>query len=363
MKIWLVPSAFFPHRGGVEELTLKLAQQLQARGHQLLVIVHRNPSDLPEDDIVEEVRVRRIDFPSPGRRPRQFLHFLGAQLMVQRVLGRLEPQPDVVHIQCPSNQTLSTALYTRRKRLPLIVTSQGEVVMDAHQVFQRSAYMRWSLRLASRWAAALTACSSWTARQAAEIAPRFATAQSILNGVDPEDWIVDPPPSDPVICAWGRHVPQKGLDLAIRAFEGVRRAVPGARLLVGGDGTERERLMSLAGPAVEFLGPLDRNGVRLMLQQARVAVVPSRIEPFGIVALEALAAGRNLVYSNRGGLSEAAGRCGVAVDPENVPALSSAIVRALRSPVDVVANRERASEISWSRITRAYEQIYEAYAW
>ncbi|MDT7537997.1 MAG: glycogen synthase [Actinomycetota bacterium] len=358
MRIWLAPSAFFPHSGGVEELTLKLGQHLQRRGHDVLVVVHRHPADLPAQAVVEGLPVRRVSFPTAGRRPGRVLAVGRDHRRVQAELSALD-RPDLVHIQCPSNQTLPIALFTRRTSTPLVLTSQGEIVMDADRIYQRSRYLRQSLRFGTRQAAALTACSRWTAEQAARIAPTFATARSVPNGVDPGDWSMAPVPVEPVFCCWGRHVPQKGLDLAIEAFGQARARLPGARLLVGGDGPERSRLAALAGPGVEFLGPLDRGGVRAMLQSARVAIVPSRVEPFGIVALEALAAGRSLVYSRTaGGLPEAVGDRGRGVDPADTTAFAHALVGAAVDPVDAEGNAAYAASFSWDAITEQYAEIY-----
>ena len=47
MRMWLAPSAFFPARGGVEELTHQLAKEYMRRGHEVTVVVHRNPMELP----------------------------------------------------------------------------------------------------------------------------------------------------------------------------------------------------------------------------------------------------------------------------------------------------------------------------
>jgi glycosyltransferase involved in cell wall biosynthesis len=232
--------------------------------------------------------------------------------------------------------------------------------MDADHIYQRSLYMRLSLRAAARFAAGLTACSAWTAQQCLPYAPRFASAQIIPNGVDPAQWDVGPTPAAPVLCAWGRHVPQKGFDLLIEAFALLRQQLGHARLLIGGNGSETPRLQALSGDGVELLGPLDRAGVKRLLASSRVAVVPSRIEPFGIVAVEALAAGRGLVYARDTGLAEAAGGCGRPADVYDATALAAAISSELESPTDPAAGRARAGELAWSRICDSYLAAYDA---
>lgn len=363
MRVWLAPSAFAPHVGGVEELSLKLARHLQDGGHDVLVVTHREPTDLPAVAMVDGVDVRRVRFPAPARWPRAAADYLASRRRVSAALDDLAlsvGRPDVVHVVCAAQQTDHLDRWCRHTGVPLVVTTQGETVMDAHDIYGRSTWMRSVLRRASEHAVGLTACSTWTAEQAATIAPRFARARVILNGVDPHDWAVpDDLPVQPVVGAWGRHVQQKGFDLLLDAWPRVRAHVPGARLLLGGDGPETPRLRSLASPGVELLGPLARDAVReRLLAATRVVVVPSRLEPFGIVAVEALAAGRSVVYSTTGGLGEATGGLGVGVDPTDPQVLAAAVITMLRHPDDPRRCRARAQQLSWSLLTREYENVY-----
>lgn len=358
MRIWLAPSAFFPARGGVEELTLQLAREYVRVGHDVMVVVHRHPAELPRREVVEGVPVARVLMDLPGSALGRLARY---PLDLARTVGELRalgPAPDVVHVQCPANQLPAITGYAARARIPLVVTTQGEVTMDAHQIYQQSAQMRTGLRVASRAAAALTACSTRAALDAATVAPRFAGAEVVPNGVDPAQWTVTPLPEQPVYAAWGRHVRQKGLDLLIGAFARVRDDLPEAVLRIAGDGSETAALRALAGPGVEFLGPLDRAGVQRLLADSRVAVVPSRLEPFGIVAVEAMAAGRTVVWSTSGGLDEATGGLGYGVDPTDPAALARAMVTAYQAPVPVAQARAHAESLSWARIAARYLAIY-----
>ena len=358
MHLWVAPSAFFPHRGGVEELTFQLGLALQARGHSVRIVTHRHPPSLEQHETVETLVVSRMRFSAPTANAGALARFIGGECSVQRALDALSPLPDLVHIQCPSVQTAPLVLYARRHRIPLVVTSQGEVAMDANQIYQHSAFMRLSFRIAARSAAALTACSTWTAAQCTSFAPRFAEATVIPNGVSPEQWDVGPPPREPVLCAWGRHVPQKGFDLAIEAFAVLRDRIPDALLVIGGDGVETPRLRAMAGDGIEFVGALDREGVRRLLARSRAAVVPSRIEPFGIVALEALAAGRGLVYAAGTGLVEAAGQSGRPADVNDREGLAAAMESELVAPTAPATGRAWALDHSWDRICDRYLSVY-----
>jgi glycosyltransferase involved in cell wall biosynthesis len=344
----------------VEELTLQLAREYQRRGHAVTVVVHRHPPTLPDTAVVEGVPVVRIPFELPGRSVRRLL---GAPASFQRQIRELEaigPAPDVLHVQCAANQVPAVALYARRHGVPLVLTTQGEVTMDADAVYHRSAQMRVALRLGSRLATVHTACARRAGDDAATVASGFRGCQIIPNGVDLSQWELSPLPEEPVFVAWGRHVPQKGFDLLIRAFDLVRKELPEAILRIGGDGPVTEQLRAMAGEGVEFVGPLDRRGVQLLLQGARVAVVPSRLEPFGIVAVEAMAAGRGVVWSTNGGLADATGGLGWEVDPTDTPALADALLRAHRQPLEPTVARAHAEGLAWSSIADRYVALYSA---
>lgn len=355
MRLWLCPSSFAPHRGGVEELTLKLAHQLSHRGHEVLVVTNRHPDILPAADVVEGVQVRRVQFSLPARRPASLLRHAVDAPRARRQLADL-PAPDLVHVICLSSQTAALTGYSRSRHLPLVLTTQGETEMDSQAIYHKNPWLRRDLRRAARSARVLTACSDWTRRHTSAYAPEFLRAEVVLNGVQPDDWLLEERPDKPVFAAWGRHVREKGFDLLLRAFPRVRAELPESRLLIGGDGPERRNLIDQSG--VEFLGSLDRAGVRRMLAATRVAVVPSRLEPFGIVALEALAAGRGLVYSSNGGLAEAAGSCGRPADPTDAEALADAMVAEHLAPTPVKEARNRARSVAWPIIAEQYEQLY-----
>jgi len=128
----------------------------------------------------------------------------------------------------------------------------------------------------------------------------------------------------------GRLVTEKGVDLLIRSFARLRAAYPEVRLSIVGDGPERDALIRLAadsgcGGAVTFMGSRPPQEVAALLATQRCLVVPSvGYEPFGIVALEGLAAGCEVIVTRRGGLPEAVGDFGWVVAPE-IDAMSEAM--------------------------------------
>jgi glycogen synthase len=157
----------------------------------------------------------------------------------------------------------------------------------------------------------------------------------------------------------GRLVGEKGVHLLVDAAPAVLAAVPAAKFVVAGKGPllldMRRRVVERGLDAkfffTGFVSDADRDR---LFRVADVAVFPSLYEPFGIVALEAMAARAPLVVSRAGGLAEIVehGVTGVHVYPDNPDSLAWGIVHTLQNPEWAVA-----------RVSAAYEQVRSEYDW
>jgi glycogen(starch) synthase len=112
----------------------------------------------------------------------------------------------------------------------------------------------------------------------------------------------------------GRLVTDKGCDLLLRAFSGLSRTHSSTlTLTIIGTGPEEENLKKLVSqldisPLVKFTGGMIPEKVAIEMNNHKVLIVPSNVEPFGIVVLEGLACGCKVIVSEKGGLVEAGGR-------------------------------------------------------
>jgi glycosyltransferase involved in cell wall biosynthesis len=136
----------------------------------------------------------------------------------------------------------------------------------------------------------------------------------------------------------GRLVSDKGGDVLLRALKFLENDNLFPDLTIVGSGPEEENLRRLAvelglDRQLTFAGQKSGAPLAEILNQHRVLVVPSRwAEPFGIVALEGIACGCIVVGSEKGGLKEAIGPCGVTFENENARALAYQLKRLLNEP-------------------------------
>ena len=188
---------------------------------------------------------------------------------------------------------------------------------------------------------------------------RFANAVPIARWQD----------GSPNLLFVGRHEPRKGLLDLLKAQRILRKTGYGTRLLVVGTGPqEREarRYVATRGlQGVEFLGRVSDAEKAQLYRTARVFVSPATGgESFGIVLLEAMAAGTPIVCSDIHGYKGVVRRDreGLLVPPHEPKELAEAIARVLDEPALAermgAAGRLRAEEFSWPRVTAKVEEYY-----
>lgn len=387
MKIAIFASAFHPSLGGVEELVRQLAHALKRAGHEAIVVTERWPRDLPAFEEYEGIRVYRFPFRVATSARRFWVrlksvvsHRLTGGAIERRIAEVLRREKiDIIHVQCVSSNAIYAQNAARRLGLPLVVTLQGELTMDATQLFQRSPQARQMMRNALENADAITGCSGQTVAEAQDFygQPFGERARVVYNGIRLADFADAAPYQHlrPFILGIGRHVPQKGFDVLLRAYAQMRREVEGKvetvpDLLLAGDGASHEALKALGeelelGGALHFVGRVDRAGAVALFKGCEFFVLPSRHEPMGIVNLEAMAAGRAVVASRVGGVPELVedGKNGILVPPDDPGFLALALGRLVSEPA--LSKRlgecgaRRARDFDWDVIAARYLQIYQ----
>ncbi|WP_432745621.1 glycosyltransferase [Streptomyces sp. JH002] len=283
-------------------------------------------------------------------------------------------RPDVVHLHS-AKAGLAGRLGVRG-RVPTVFQPHAWSFEAAEGVTRRAA-VRWE-RLAARWADRVV-CVSEAERDLGVRAGVTARWSVIRNGIDlaryPAAGEVDRrqaraalaavhglPQRAPLVVCVGRLCRQKGQDLLLAAWRRVLERVPGARLVLVGDGPERARLEATADPRhVLFAGHTDDPVP--WYTAADLVVQPSRWEGMALAPLEAMAVGRAVLLSDVGGGREslAPGQADECLVPAgDVAALGQAMTALLTAP-----ERRRAlarAAQAHTRATRGTDTMAAAYA-
>jgi glycosyltransferase involved in cell wall biosynthesis len=270
-------------------------------------------------------------------------------------------RPDVLHANLISPFSCQYAISAA---IALGIPSIAVYQLPNTPVNRRQRFLK---RLTAHWTTAHVGVGERTAREVERtIGLRPGQVRTIHNGVP--DTLVSPPLARDdglaTIGAVGRLVPQKGLDVLLRAMA----EVPAARAMLVGQGDEEERLQALAhrlgvADRVSFLGWVD--DPRRLLPSFDVFALPSRFEGFPLAVLEAQLAEVPVVAADVGSVAEAVihERTGLLVPPDDPQALATALNTLLsdrqsgrrlgRAGRELVLDRYTATHMA-----RAFERLY-----
>ncbi len=227
--------------------------------------------------------------------------------------------------------------------------------------------LRWLERMAIRRSHALIAISEHTARRFRDANPEFAGRRidicqpAVRDEMSPEGTGEAPDIPAAFALIVGRMAAEeryKGHDMLIDLWPRVTAEVPGARLVIAGEGNDRARLESKAAPledGVSFLGRVSDETLAALYRHCAFFVMPSRDEGFGLVFLEAMRAAKACI----GGVGAAAeiiedGVTGLVVDPADPEQALKAVLRLYREP----ETRERMGRAGAARVAARYSEAH-----
>jgi glycogen(starch) synthase len=366
--------------GGLGRHVHALATALAAAGHEVTVVT-RHGEGAPLDEVSDGVRVVRAP-QDPPLFPfatdtllawtMSFNHALTRAALRVAAEHLAAGQPfDVVH---GHDWLVTHAAVTLKHHLgvPLVATVHATeagrhsgwlpaelnrcihsvewwLTYEARRVLVCSGYMRWEVtRLFELPAGKVEVIENGVAERS--FAARPAAAREVRQRYGG---------GGPLLVYAGRLVYEKGVQDLLAAVPRLRRRFPGLRVVIAGDGKYRPDLEAEArrrrlGRAVTFAGFVSGDELPALYGAADCVVVPSRYEPFGLVALEAAAAGAPLAVSATGGLAEfvAPGVTGVTFPPGDPAGLADAVTGLLSD--EVLAHR---------LARRARRLVSERYGW
>jgi len=365
--------------GGISAHADGLARALARAGHEVVVLTLHHP-DAPEDAVVDGVRVLRARAELPWLPDDHFVaHMAGANHHLVAAAARLDGwRPDVVHAHDWLVAWAGNTLHVTWGA-PLVATihaterGRGGGHLSPGQSTAINSVEWWLTYEATR----VICCSTFMRDEVVSAFQLPADKVDVVpNGVDPEDWGPGPPDGrrgsdEPLIVSWGRVQYEKGFQTLVHALPEVRLAVPGVRAVIAGRGSYLSDLRATAQASgvadiCEFPGFIPDEELKQLLHQATVAVIPSFYEPFGIVALEAMAAGAPVVAAASGGLIEVIDGTGAGLlyPPGDAGALSGALRRVLAQP-DALADQQATAfallerRYTWDKVAEATLPVYE----
>jgi len=364
MHVLHVGKYYPPYRGGIETVVEQLCRGLARRGLAITALVS-NDSLATVDETIDGVRVLRL-----GRTAE-----LNSQPLNLGLLPQLRRMPfDVLHLHTP-NPVGALAAFVAGRAEPIVVTHHSDIVRQ--RLLGGAATLAQSLLY--RRAAALVAATPKHIEYS-RVLRRFESKCRVIHfPIDalpylnaPTAWDEQLPPAwqdQPLALFVGRLVYYKGLDVLLEAT----RLAPRARLAIVGVGPLLDRLVELAArlgisERVKFLGAVPEDRLQALYKAARFLVLPSVApsEAFGMVQLEAMAAGRPVIstdlksgvpYVNQHGVT------GLIVPPKDPRALAIAMETLFNDETRArslgeAAQRRVLAEFHVDKVVDAHVELY-----
>ncbi|NHV96939.1 MAG: glycosyltransferase family 4 protein, partial [Thaumarchaeota archaeon] len=342
----------FPPRiiGGIAPHVYNLSINLVKLGVEVHVVTCDFPNT-PEYEVVEGVEVHRFDsynLPTPDFAAWVQLMNLNMQRAATQIIKSKQGGSIIIHAHDWLAAKAGIGL-KHLNRVPLVSTihateygRRGGVFSDYNRMIHEIEV--WLGSESKR----VICCSHFMAEQVNKVlGVPYEKIRVIPNGIDPAIFTnlkgVGEVRSrfaergEKLVLFVGRLVVEKGVHVLLDAIPKVLQKVE-AKFVIAGDGYLRSEVVKRVaerglGGKVHVTGYLDTDTIRRLFLAADVCVIPSLYEPFGIVALEAMAAGCPVVASDTGGLSEIVEheKTGVKVYPNNPDSLAWGILRVLES--------------------------------
>jgi glycosyltransferase involved in cell wall biosynthesis len=323
----------------------RLAQRLTQRGHEINVVTPQVFADSKPCEEWNGVTVHRFPYPSGGRKlvehdrvplKAMMFYLLRGTMWARRIAH--EHACDVIHAHWVVPAGLMGAWAAKRTRKPLVVSAHGSDLLVWAKKRGIRSLARWTMRQAR-------ACSANSAEMADECRALGAADDRLLTiyetGVDATRFHPDVDGTairrqhqcnaDEIVALFVGHLTRvKGVDVLLKAF--ARLSLPHLRLLIVGDGPEREPLETLAttlgvAERTTFAGAVSWQDMPPYFAASDFFVLPSRSEGMGIVLLEAMATGKPVIGSDVGGIPSLVtpNKNGWLVAPEDDEALAATL--------------------------------------
>jgi glycogen(starch) synthase len=375
----------FPPRtvGGIAAHLFNLSRELVKLDVETHIVTCDFPG-APENETVNGAHVLRVDSyktPSPDFATWDSLMNVNMQKETAALISSLGGQVDIIHahdwlvanaavglkhvFRTPLVATIHSTEIGRRNGLHtnyerMIHQTENWLAHESWRVICCSGYMSGQVR----WAFGLS-------EDRVTIIPNGVDVSVYQKGFDKAEFRKRfASPEEKIVLFVGRLVYEKGVQTLISAIPKILSRV-NTKFVVVGDGGMRDSLtrqvanMRLARK-VMFTGFLDEDSLTKLYRIADVCIVPSLYEPFGITALEAMAAKTPLVASNTGGLSEIIEHdsTGTKVFPGNADSVAWGVTRVLSDPgyanwIKLNAYQKALQVYDWAKIAKQTKEFYE----
>lgn len=367
MKVLIITEGYYPYTGGLEKLVTEVAQGLNEKDtYEVTVLTAIREDKEPFQKDVNGVKICYLPLNISHGKIAFVKEFFSARKFMKDMLNK---QFDFISIQYMGY--FATIFCTIKTNIPYMISIHGNDITGNQGVGVKFIQKRIINR-----AKGIISNSYYLA---GELENKLSISimnkvHIIWNGINLKNYrAVERLPDKKIVVSVGRFVYKKGFDVLIEAFATVVKHFPDAKLVMAGDGVEKQKCIELSenlgiNKNVIFLGQVSNSSISQVFSKGRLFVCPSRNEPFGIVVLEAMAMGLPVIVTKSGGVREIVedNKYGYMVPVEDKNAMARGIMEFLENIDKCNDFRERGlkrvREFSIENVIEQYDSLIRKYA-
>ena len=326
MRILFITTRFHPHVGGVENVVENLAGKL-AKKHEVSVVNSLDTNSLSGSRFIKGFKIELSEKPfSKNERvkdkkiwinlPKTFFGYLSfpyrfifSSIALLKYAGKFDP--DVINYHFPDDSSIYIWIFGLFNRTPLVTNIHGN---DLH-VFAKKSLQGFFIKKILTKSKVIIVNSTYMKKDLSNFIPTIEDKVKIIsNGLDVDQFKSVTKKSEyrqfkkPYVFYIGRLVHKKGVDILLEAVK--KANLKDLKFVIEGKGEELDSLkkqakrLDIDEQIIFTEGNINNeNGEKVwIMKEAEFGIIPSRVEPFGIVALEFMAAGTPIIVSKTGGL-------------------------------------------------------------
>ncbi|AEH07275.1 glycosyltransferase family 4 protein [Methanothermococcus okinawensis] len=402
MKICILATGYPRWKGDFDSIYLhQLAKNLVKLGAEVHVIApHAN--NLLSEEIMDGVQIHRFKYMYP-QKFENVAYFPGIPENVKKNMVKIQLLPfitsmsiallkltkkynfDIInpHWAIPSG-FLATSLINSKK-IPIVTTIYGA---DIALTINKYSFLRYILRKSLLYSNKVVSISTFTKKftlDNLENIPKehievivYGVDEKFFENYDPNEYMSSKSSGKYTIMTCGRLVKRKGINYLIESMKEVLRVFPESKLIIAGDGPEKNNLIRLSqklniSKNVEFLGAVSEEELIKSYKSCDLFVLPSIVdssgdtEGLGLVLVEAMALGKPVIGTNVGGIPDIIPKnanYGYLVNQKDPNELSEKIIKILsndetRLKMGINARKTAEHKFRWENIAKKYLNVFQ----
>jgi len=339
MKILIVTPTFYPASGGVPNDTYNLYKGLKQNYNYNIVVITSNHENTYKEEIIEGIKIYRLPYQFKiSNTPISFKW----KKQIKEIIKK--EKPDVIMGHMPvtfiCDVTLPIAL---KEKIPFIIKyhhggsmKKGKFPIDIIIWFYESFFLRKILKRSDKIIVSSKFISEDFLKNYKEktivITPAVDTKLFKPNSIKNKNQIL-------FVGNLKKSEDYKGLNFLFEAIKIIKENTPEVKLMIVGDGDYRKYYENMCNKLgleknIEFKGELKKEKLVREYQNTNIFVLPSLMESFGMVLIEAMACKKPVIGSNIGGIPYVIdnNKNGLLVPPKDPKALAKAIIKILENP-------------------------------